>query len=113
LVGSTEVIRKLPSSHRLIDGYNCIAVNDVHNIEDLERRLISVLEHPDRVEKIQRNARQYGAEIELGNTFPQRLESILGDIWKAGRLSPGNIRQTRADPASVRADTKFAELVNR
>lgn len=96
LVGSNEVIQKLPDARKLIDGHNCIIVNDVNNIEDLERRMTSVIQYPDRVQQIRQRARQYGVEIETGNTFPRRLESILHNVVENTRLSPKTIRH---DPA--------------
>lgn len=39
LVGSTEVIKKLPGPQRMVHGYNCIAVKDVNDIEELTNRL--------------------------------------------------------------------------
>jgi glycosyltransferase involved in cell wall biosynthesis len=112
LVGSTEIIQKLPHAHKLINGYNCIAVNDVKKIEDLERELISVLEDPDRVEQIRRRAREYGVEIEARNTFPRRLESILSDIAETRQLSPMNIRQEPVQSRGRRVGTDIIELVD-
>jgi glycosyltransferase involved in cell wall biosynthesis len=93
LVGSTEIIQKLPEAHRLIDGYNCIAVQDVNNIEDLEQKLISIVEYPDRVEQMRLKARQYAVEIDKSNTFPRRLESILSDIAHRDRRRPKIFQQ--------------------
>jgi len=99
LVGSTEVIHKLPEAHKLIDGHNCIAVNDVNDVEELARKLISVIEDPDRTQRVRNRARQYATEIEKGNTFPRRLESILRDVVETGSLSSKNIRQQPAPAA--------------
>jgi len=104
LVGSTEVIQKLPNAHKLIDGYNCIAVNDVNKVEDLERRLVSVLQSPDRVAQMRLRARKYGVETEAGNTFPQRLESILKEVAATGQPSPDSLRsQSPRLPSGVAA----------
>jgi len=88
LIGSIEVIQKLPDAHKMTDGHNCIAVGDVKQVDDLERRMISVLEHPERVAQIRRRARQYAVEIEAGNTFPGRLAAMLGDIAGIGNRLP-------------------------
>jgi glycosyltransferase involved in cell wall biosynthesis len=111
LVGSSEVIRKLPDPDKLRDGYNCLVVDDVNQIDGLERKLISVLEQSGRTEQIKRRARQYGVEIETGNSFPQRLESILGDIAGTGRLSLENIRQQPAQSREARVGVDIAEPV--
>ena len=91
LVGSTEVIYKLPHADKLVDGYNCIAIADINKIDDLERQLIAVLEDRDRARQIGSRARHYCVELERNNTFPQRLAMILGDIVETGRRSPENV----------------------
>jgi len=98
LVGSSEVLHKLPAPLTLIGDDNCVEVTDVNNIEELEQKLTSVLEYPDRVKQIRRRARQYGLEIEIGNTFPQRLESIFSDVVETRHLSAKNIRH---DPTQL------------
>jgi glycosyltransferase involved in cell wall biosynthesis len=95
LVGSQEVLGKLPQADKLVDGRNCIAVADIDDIDDLARRLGSVVEHPDRSAQIRRQARQYAMELETHSTFPRRFESILDDLVETGRLSPGNTRVSR------------------
>jgi glycosyltransferase involved in cell wall biosynthesis len=85
LIGSVEATQKLPEAHRLIDGDNCIVVQDVSKIDDVERQLVFVIENPERVEQIRRRARQYAVDIHLDNTFPHRLESILIDTAKRKR----------------------------
>ena len=75
LIGSTEVIEKLPDAHKLIDGYNCVSISDVNKIGILEHRITSILEDPDSAQQIRRRARQYGVEVEGDNT--RWLESIL------------------------------------
>jgi glycosyltransferase involved in cell wall biosynthesis len=83
LVGSTEIIQKLPDAHKLIDNYNCIVVSDVNPIDDLEQRLSSILQNPERVQQIRGRARQYGLEIEGDST--RWLESVLCKTAKGGR----------------------------
>jgi glycosyltransferase involved in cell wall biosynthesis len=105
LVGSTEVIQKLPTAHKLIDGYNCIAVKDVNNIDDLEQRLASVLQSADRIAQVRQRARRYGVETEAGNSFPQRLEAILKDVAKGGQPSAGKgTAERRASGVSAQSN---------
>jgi hypothetical protein len=101
LVGSNEIIQKLPNALKLIDGYNCIVVQDVNRVEDLVQQLVSVLEYPDRVEQIRRRAREYGVEIHKGNTFPQWLESTLSDVVSGREPSLKNIDKGQIDPIGV------------
>jgi hypothetical protein len=63
------------------------------------------------VKQIRRRARQYGVEIERGNTFPQRLESILNDIAETGNLSRANIRQVPTESGECQGAADIAELV--
>jgi glycosyltransferase involved in cell wall biosynthesis len=91
LVGSTEIIGKLPHAEKLVDDYNCIAINDVNNIDDLECRMIAILEDQDRLRRIGHRARQYCVELEQNNTFPQRFAALLSDLVEMGRLSPENV----------------------
>ena len=92
LLGTSEVLGKLPQASRLIDGRNCIAVADVDDVDDLARRLASVVEDPAKSAEIRRHGRRYALELEAHSTFPRRFESILNDIVETGQLSPGNIR---------------------
>jgi hypothetical protein len=92
LLGTSEVLGKLPQADRLIDGRNCIAVADVNDVDDLARRLASVVEDPAKSAEIRRRGRRYALELEAHSTFPRRFESILNDIVETGQLSPGNIR---------------------
>jgi glycosyltransferase involved in cell wall biosynthesis len=86
LVASTEIIEKLPKSPALTDGYNCVAVQDVNKVDELERQLASILEFPARAEQMRLRAREYAVEIDKGNTFPHGLESTLAQIAGPGGL---------------------------
>src|SRR5262249_46055399 len=46
LVGSTEVIRKLPNPERLAHGYNCVAVEDVNDVAKLSKSLAAIVTDP-------------------------------------------------------------------
>ena len=77
LVGSTEVIQKLPRSDRMIHGYNCIAVEDVNDVEELSGKLIQLLESPGKAAEIGRRGREYVIEAQRQLEFPLRLERVL------------------------------------
>ena len=111
LIGSTEVIQKLPDAHKVRDGYNCIAVGDVKQVDDLERQMISVLDQPERVEQIRRRARQYAVELEAGNTFPRQLAAMLGDIAGAGGRFPRNLHRQPMQSGGRRAETISGALL--
>ena len=42
LVASTEVLRKLPQQERLVHNYNCVAVEDVNDVERLAAQLSAI-----------------------------------------------------------------------
>jgi glycosyltransferase involved in cell wall biosynthesis len=103
LVGSTEVIHKLAAAHKLIDGYNCVAVADVNDTQQLKRQLRSVIEQPDRVRAMKRRARQYGAALERDNQFPRRVENILSNAARAAKAGSRNARPMPAPAALPQA----------
>jgi glycosyltransferase involved in cell wall biosynthesis len=94
LVGSAEIIQKLPHAHKLRDGHNCVMVKDINDIEDLERRLTAILESPARMQSMRCRARQFAIEIETDST--RWLESHLYGMLNSKRRTPCNSRQ-RAD----------------
>ena len=77
LVGSTEVVQKLSRSDRMIHGYNCIAVGDVNDVEELSSKLTQLLDSPDKAPEIGRRGRQYVIEAQKNLEFPTRLERTL------------------------------------
>ncbi len=79
LVGSAEIIRKLPSPERLIDGYNCVAIEDVHNHDDLAARLGAILDEPERGAEIGKRARDYALDQQRDWRGAQVLEGILAE----------------------------------
>jgi glycosyltransferase involved in cell wall biosynthesis len=104
LIGSKEILEKLPAVHKLIGARGCIAVLDVHRADDLAGKLAWVLEHPDEVAEMCLEARRYGVAIEAGSRFPAKLESILREILQTGRLSPENIRMLPGRDHARRVD---------
>src|SRR4029453_750253 len=76
LVGSTEVIRKLPSYDRLPHGYGCIAIEDVDDIDVLSARLAAIADDPDTAAAIGRRGHRFAAELQQGVQSPQILERI-------------------------------------
>ena len=76
LVGSTEVIRKLPSHERLPHGYGCIAIEDVNDIDMLSARLGMIADNPEVAAAIGRRGRKFASEWQ--QDIPRTLEGILG-----------------------------------
>jgi glycosyltransferase involved in cell wall biosynthesis len=88
LIGSAEVIGKLPHSHRLVDGDHCVVVDDVRNIDALEQKLRFVFDKPERLPGVGQRARRYGIDTETDDASPRWLERILCATAATGRLSP-------------------------
>jgi glycosyltransferase involved in cell wall biosynthesis len=77
LVASTEVIRKLPNHRRLPDGYGCVAIEDVNDIECLSRKLAAIVEDPAPATAVGARGYAFARELQSQNTFPQAMEHIL------------------------------------
>jgi glycosyltransferase involved in cell wall biosynthesis len=86
LVGSTEVIRKLPSFERLPHGYGCIAVENVDDIEVLSSRLAAIVNDPETAVVVGARGREFARETQRGIPFPDKIERIL--TIAAARESP-------------------------
>jgi glycosyltransferase involved in cell wall biosynthesis len=77
LVGSTEVLRKLPGYGRLIHGYGCVAVKDVTDTATLGRQLAAIATDPGPHAAVGARGRNFAQRIQEGIAFPQALEQIL------------------------------------
>lgn len=92
LVGSTEVIRKLPSHERLPDRYGCVAIEDVNDVLALSSRLAAIVRDSFPVTAMGARGRDFAVGVQRNWRFDQRLEHIL--ISAAERKRP---QQTAAD----------------
>jgi glycosyltransferase involved in cell wall biosynthesis len=77
LVGSTEVIRKLPGFERLPHRYGCIAVEDVNDADALSRQLAAIAGNPQPVAVVGARGRKFARQLQEGISFPEPLEIIL------------------------------------
>ena len=77
LVGATEILRKLPKSERLAHGYNCVAIRNVNDIDELSGALAAVLAEPALAAAIGARGREFAMELQGETDFPDRLEAIL------------------------------------
>jgi len=103
LVGSTEVIRKLPSYDRLPHGYGCIAIEDVDEIDALSERLAAIADDPDTAAAIGRRGHRFAAELQ--RDMPQALERILTFAAARRRVSAPSRRPAaggKAEPSRFR-----------
>ena len=77
LVGSTEVIRKLPQWQRLPNGYGCVAIEDVNDVEILSDRLTAIVRDPGPAAAVGARGRKFAHDQQQDSEFPARLERIL------------------------------------
>ena len=77
LVGSTEVIRKLPRYERLPNGYGCVAIEDVHDVAALSTRLAAIVQDPTPAAVIGARGYKFAGELQKNLAFPDTLERIL------------------------------------
>jgi hypothetical protein len=88
LVGSTEVIRKLPNPEHLADGYNCVAIEDVNNVAKLSERLAAIVTEPGPIPFIGTRGRKFAREAQEKIDFPQKLESVLTKVARRQPPTP-------------------------
>jgi glycosyltransferase involved in cell wall biosynthesis len=87
LVGSTEVIRKLPNREQLVHGYNCVALEDVNDIAKLSETLGAIVRDPGLAACVGMRGRTFACETQERIDFPRRLETILTRVARRERLS--------------------------
>jgi glycosyltransferase involved in cell wall biosynthesis len=102
LVGSTEVIRKLPSYDRLPHGYGCIAIEDVDDIEVLSAQLGMIADNPEAAAAVGRRGHQFASEWQQDMKVPRTLERILSSAAarqpvSAAARRPANGRRAEAE----------------
>jgi glycosyltransferase involved in cell wall biosynthesis len=104
LVGSTEMIRKLPDHTRLANGYGCVAIEDVHDIENLSGRLAAIAGDPEPVASVAARGRAFARALEPNHRCPDALESLLKAA--ARRRAPAKRKQLAAN-AATESDRRF------
>jgi glycosyltransferase involved in cell wall biosynthesis len=86
LVASTEVIRKLPDHLRLPDGYGCVAIPDVQDVDALSARLAAMLRDPGPIAQVAARGRAFAAALQAEAKANCSIEDILRDAAaKRGR----------------------------
>jgi glycosyltransferase involved in cell wall biosynthesis len=104
LVGSTEVIRKLPAYARLPHGYGCVAIKDVNDVEALSDRLAAIVQDPKPAASLGARGRAFAREIQRDVPFLQILERILEGA-AARRKAP--VTRGSADEPAESAEGRF------
>jgi glycosyltransferase involved in cell wall biosynthesis len=80
LVGTTEVLRKLPNSGRLVHGYNCVAVEDSRDTHALSTKIAAILDDPERAPSVGRRGREFALAIQDDIEFPENYERLFSDV---------------------------------
>jgi glycosyltransferase involved in cell wall biosynthesis len=77
LVGSTEVIRKLPQHASMPNGYGCVAIEDVQDIELLSARLAAIVKDPEPIGAVAARGRACVSAASADPSPADRLERLL------------------------------------
>jgi glycosyltransferase involved in cell wall biosynthesis len=98
LVGSTEVIRKLPGYGQLVHGYGCVAIEDVNDVEALSAALAAIVRDPQPAAAVGARGRRFARDLQQDMPFAQTLERILAAA--AARKHVASIAPQSADEAA-------------
>src|SRR5262245_11113589 len=77
LVGSTEMIRKLPDCLRLPDAYGCVAVSDVQDVDALSAKLAAIVQDTEPVASVAARSRAFALATQAGVDACDRVEDLL------------------------------------
>ena len=77
LVASTEVISKLGASERIVHGYNCIAIEDINDIDRLSASLAQIALDPEPAAVVGGRGRELARVVQQHVKFPDLIEQIL------------------------------------
>jgi glycosyltransferase involved in cell wall biosynthesis len=105
LIGSTEVIRKLPDHIRLPDRYGCVAIEDVQDVDVLSARLAAIARDPKPIAAVAARGRAYAVAAHVDATAPDRLERLIKTA--ARRRAPPKHVRTATDAGAWREDPRF------
>ena len=77
LVGSAEILRKLPGHERLPSGFGCVAIADVNDVAALARQLAAILRDPAPLPDVTARGQAFARELQSDMRFPEALETVL------------------------------------
>jgi glycosyltransferase involved in cell wall biosynthesis len=77
LIASTELIRKIPGYIQLADGYRCVAVPDVQDVEHLSARLAAIALDPRPIASVAARGRVFADALQNEAKTSGSLEAIL------------------------------------
>jgi glycosyltransferase involved in cell wall biosynthesis len=88
LVGSTEIIRKLPGYERLVHGYGCVAIENVNDVDVLAERLAAIVQDPQPAAAVGTRGRSFARELQREMPVAETLERILESAASRRRKRP-------------------------
>jgi glycosyltransferase involved in cell wall biosynthesis len=99
LIASTELLNKHTHAKQLVAGVNCVAIQDVNDIDLLSQALISVARDPDDAAVIGRRGRRYVERFDAGMAFAARTESLFERTVKLRPAPPLSTDEPVSDGA--------------
>jgi glycosyltransferase involved in cell wall biosynthesis len=111
LVGSTEVIRKVPDYLRLPEGYGCVSIPDVQDIDALAARLAAIVRDSEPVVAVAARGRAFALALQAKADAERTAEEILRKAAnRARKKAPMRVPSRDAiDPAEERELLAAAE----
>ena len=106
LVGSTEVIRKLPGHERIASGYGCVAIEDVNDLDALSGRLAAIAHDPQPTMVVGARGREFARELQNDISFIEPLERVLRAAASRRRV-PARLRASVDNGDAEDAQTHF------
>ena len=97
LVGSTEVLRKLPDYQRLAHGYGCVAIEDVQDVQMLSAKLAAMVRDPAPIASVAARGRTFACMMQTDSCDLDWLEHLLESAVH-GRLPAGDPTRNAEDP---------------
>jgi glycosyltransferase involved in cell wall biosynthesis len=95
LVGSTEVIHKLRGYGRLVNGYGCVAITDVNDVERLGASLADIAREPGPAVAVGARGREFARSMQETVRFPGTLERILESVVPRRAPRRNRVRENR------------------
>ena len=77
LIGSSEILAKLPLPERLVSGHNCVAVPNVRDHLRLADAIAAVVEAPQAAEALGTRAAEYAKFVQAGRKNTRALERLF------------------------------------
>jgi hypothetical protein len=82
LIGSSEVLQRQIMAERLVHRFNCLAVRDVQDTEELADVITIGLGNRQHAEAIGRRGHEYSMLVERKSAFPRNYEQLFADAIK-------------------------------